>query len=178
MNDFIKKRVVLSESDKTLSINSGFQPVNSVCISNNEIIPQQQFNLIAAEDTLDGRYNLKNIFQDYKKAVIKDGLVVLKETVAGIEDAWLNTLIYSINPSHVRFFTANEIINAGADFFELTEFVSVPFRREYSINSYEKIASLISDFPENVQDKLDIELTDSLLRITLYAGFFIWQNRD
>ena len=144
MNDFIKKRVMLASSDRTLSVNSSFQPVNSICIGKSEIIPDQRFNLIAAEDTLNGRYNLKNIFQDYKKAVLKDGLVILKEPVVGIEDSWLNTLIYSIDETHVRYFTAKEIIDAGADFFELIEFVTVPFRYEYNVNSYEKTAELIS----------------------------------
>jgi len=180
--NYIRTRVVTDKGDDILCI--GIQPPaeligNIEITANTDNLSNRQYDLILAESQLINLYQFKDHFNKIKCHLKETGVYALTESVVGEEDAWINTLLSFINPSHIRAPRVEEVISAAAELLELTEFLRFGQLKHYPLPKNkisENISSQLESFPEYIMDKLSPRISGGELILTQQAGLFIWQN--
>ncbi|MDR0453798.1 MAG: hypothetical protein LBH05_03180 [Deferribacteraceae bacterium] len=184
--------VLLSEKVKSLPYKRHRQ-LKTVANAGN--LTDKKYDYIFSESQLNGIYRLKDHFVKISAYLEEYGCYALAETtVRNNEDAWFNTLLTLLDPSHIRAPRAEEVIAAAAEQFELVHYVHFGFEKSYplpegkTLKKVEKhLKSPPDKFPDynflsslysadDIEAKTDEAISSGKLIFEMNGGFFVWRN--
>ncbi len=179
---YLRTRVVTGEGDSILCVGTQLPEEvigNIDVVANTDSLPEKKYDLILGETQLKGIYRLKDHFDKISRRLKSTGIYALAEPIVGSEDAWANTLLSTLDPSHVRAPRVEEVVFAAAETFELTEFLRFSVTRRFRLPegpALENIETQLKSFPENVTDRLSPSPKDGELVLNQLTGLFVWQK--
>lgn len=112
-----------------------------------------------------------------------NGYFVLCATIVDSEDAFLNTVKFSQDRNHVRFYTVKEVMDFTSDYFRLEFFKNIEYvvsLKTWVGNENQDLSNIRKDldkFPENIKKDLNFVygVSGDLLGFTLKTGLFIFR---
>jgi hypothetical protein len=139
----------------------------------------KRYNIIVSKDQLNSLYNIKKHFAEVRSLIRGSGFYLLSERVAGECDAWINVLLTSLDPAHVRAPGVAEVVTAAAESFELLEYIRFNETVTYTLPQGEELEVIkrqLDYMPASVRDMLAPKITGDILTFTNCRAEFVWKT--
>ena len=124
------------------------------------------------QDVLSECYNV----QAYFDTTEPHNLLILEEYLVGAEDAYLNTLISTASPEHIRYHRVEDIISAAASRYELMEYQcqQLPLTYETAAEPQGSIQAQIETLPEWARRIMEPVIEGTKLHLKVKRGIFLF----
>jgi hypothetical protein len=143
-------------------------------------IKERSYDFIFAGGVFSAIYDLNGAFTALVAHLSKRGLLIVKDAIAGREDAYINTLLNIVDSAFVRANRPEEIISAAEAAFYLKEFSIKSEPRSYSIEKGSKMEETLlialADTPEDIIKARSITFTENTLSLSAAFGVFLWEK--
>lgn len=179
---YMRTRVFNGEGDKILCIGTTLPPEiigNVETVNTIDEISDTTYDLILGQRLLNSSYQFSDHFNKIKNHLKDNGIYALAEPITGAADAWLNTLVSTVNPQHVRSPRAEEVISIASSYFDIIEFLRFDHTVSYKLKEKtiaDSIEVQIRSMPESIYTKVSPMTDDGTLSVTELIGLFVWQR--
>ncbi len=178
---YMRTRVFNGEGDKILCIGTTLPSEiigNVETVNTIDEISDTTYDLILGQRLLNTSYQFSEHFKKIKNHLKDNGIYALAEPITGAADAWLNTLVSTVNPQHVRSPRAEEVISVASSYFDIIEFLRFDHTVSYKLKDKtiaDSIEAQIRSMPESIYTKVSPMTDDGTLSVTELIGLFVWQ---
>jgi hypothetical protein len=137
-----------------------------------------RYDLVLGQNLLNSLYSIDEHFDIVHKHVHDNGIYALAETITDNNDAWLNTLLFTLNPKHVRAPRAEEIIGVAAEYFDMLEFLrfSSHVSLEIPEGKVDSVLAQIDSMPPKVVSSISPAVDGNICSFSMLTGLFVWQK--
>ena len=132
--------------------------------------------VVGAKGLIAQSYNIKQIFAGISTHMPSGGVLGILECVTGAEDAWLNSLVSAVSPSHIRFCRPEEIIAAAAEYFTLDTYMSDSCKHTFNNEINESAREQIASLPVSIREAVNPRVEENSLSLRIKEGLFIFKH--
>ncbi|ADR19305.1 class I SAM-dependent methyltransferase [Calditerrivibrio nitroreducens] len=158
----------------------------AVCDSAGLPFFEQSFDLVSCRIAFHHFSRPILFFDEVYRILKKSGYFVLVDSIVDVDDAYLNTIEYIRDNSHIRSYTVKEIINFCSNFFRLEYFRNIYKKHNFKewagrLGADEKdikcIENSFLELPDEIKYELNLEIVEnSIYSYTDKKGVFIFKS--